>query len=58
MCALVSPDGVAPSRMVDVSASVNLPSTGTSSPGWFQKNGRKTIVVVVWYGIFLKTLNW
>ena len=40
--ALVSPDGVAPSRMVDVSASVNLPlphkvqkfSFGTGSPGW------------------------
>jgi len=43
--ALVSPDGVAPSRMVSVSASVNLPlhhkvqtfSSGTSSPGWSQK---------------------
>jgi len=40
--ALVSPDGVAPSRMVGVSASVNLPlhykvqkfSSGTGSPGW------------------------
>ena len=45
--ALVSPDGVAPSRMVDVSASVNLPlhykvqrfSSGTGSPGWSQKKG-------------------
>ena len=52
--ALVSPDGVAPSRMVGVSASVNLPlchkvqkfSSGTSSPGWSRKKGRKTVVVV------------
>jgi len=43
--ALVSPDGVAPSRMVSISASVNLPlhhkvqkfSSGTGSPGWSQK---------------------
>jgi len=43
--ALVSLDGVAPSRMVDVSASINLPlhhkvhkfSFGTSSPGWSRK---------------------
>jgi len=53
--ALVSPDGVAPSRMVGVSASVNLPlhpkvqkfSSGTGSPGWSRKKGRKT---VVWCG--------
>jgi len=46
--ALVSPDGVAPSQMVGVSASVNLPlyykvqkfSSGTSSPGWSRKKGR------------------
>ena len=52
---LVSPDGVAPSRMVGVSASVNLPllhkvqkfSSGAGSPGWSRKKGRKTIVVVV-----------
>jgi len=39
--ALVNPDGVAPSRMVSMSASVNLPlhhevksfSSGTGSPG-------------------------
>ena len=51
--ALVSPDGVAPSRMVSVSASVNLPlhhkvqklSSGTGSPGWSRKKGRKTVVV-------------
>ena len=53
--ALVSPDGVAPSRMVGVSASVNLPlhhkvqkfSSGTGSPGWSRKKGRKTVVVCV-----------
>jgi len=50
--ALVSPDGVAPSRMVGVSASVNLPLHQgvlfcTGSPGWFQKKGCKTVVVVV-----------
>ena len=53
--ALVSPDGVAPSRMVSLSASVNLPlyhkvqklSSGPGSPGWSQKKGRKTVVVVV-----------
>ena len=46
---LVSLDGVAPSRMVGVSASVNLPlhhkvqkfSSGTGSPGWSWKKGRK-----------------
>jgi len=51
--ALVSPDGVALSRMVGVSASVNLPlhhkvqkfSSGTGSPGWSRKKGRKTVVV-------------
>jgi len=52
--ALVSPDGVAPSRLVGVSASVNLPlhhkvqkfSSGTCSPGWSHKKGRKMVVVV------------
>jgi len=56
--ALVSPDGVTPSRMVGVSASVNLPlhhevqkfSSGTGSPGWSRKKGHKAVVVcVVWY---------
>ena len=50
--ALVSPDGVVPSRMVNVS-SVNLPlhhkvqkfSSGSGSPGWSWKKGRKTVVV-------------
>ena len=52
--ALVSPDGVAPSRMVGVSVSVNLSlhhkvqkfSSGTGSPGWSRKKGHKTVVVV------------
>jgi len=51
---LVSPDEVAPSRMVSVSASVNLTlhhkvqkfSSGTGSPGWSLKKGRKTVVCV------------
>jgi len=55
--AVVSPDGVAPSRMVGVSVSVNLPlhqkvqkfSSGTSSPGWSQKKGRK---MVVWWWFY------
>jgi len=54
--ALVSPDGVMPSRMVGVSASVNLPlhrkvqkfSSGTGSPGCSRKKGRKTVVVWWW----------
>jgi len=58
--ALVSPEGVATSRMVGVSASVHLPlhhkvqkfSSGTGSPGWSRKKGRKT--VVVWW---LKSKN-
>ena len=45
----------APSEMVGVSASVNLPlhhkvqkfSSGTGSPGWSRKKDRKTVVVVV-----------
>jgi len=53
--ALVSPDGVAPSWMVSVSASVNLPlhhkvqkfSSGTGSFGWSWKNGHKMVVVVL-----------
>jgi len=53
--ALVSPDGVTPSRIVDVSASVDLPlhhkvqrfSSGNGSPGWSRKKGRKTVVAVV-----------
>jgi len=55
---MVSPDGVAPSRIVGVSATVNLPlhlkvqkfSSGTGSPGWSRKKGRKT---VVWRGIII-----
>jgi len=52
--ALVSPDGVAPSRMLGVSASVSLPlhhkvqkfASGTGSPGWSRKKGRKMVVVL------------
>jgi len=52
--ALVSPDGVAPSQMVSVSATVNLPlhhkvqkfSSGTCSPGCSRKKGCKTVVCV------------
>ena len=59
---MVSPDGVAPSRMVGVSASVNLPlhhkvkkfSSGTGSPGWSRKKGHK-MVVVVWLHDILYT---
>ena len=50
---------MAPSRIVDVSASVNLPlhhkvqefSSGTGTPGWSRKKGHKTVVVtwVSWY---------
>jgi len=58
--ALVSLDGVAPSRIVSVSASVNLPlhhkvqkfSSGTSSPGSSRKKGRKTVVVWWWWLLF------
>jgi len=49
--ALLSPDGVAPSRMVNVSASANLPlhynvqkfSSGTGSPGWPGKRAIKRL---------------
>ena len=49
--ALARPDGVAPSRMGGVSASVNLPlhhkvqkfSSGTGSPGWSQKKGHRPL---------------
>jgi len=62
MWALVSPDGVAPSRMVSVSASVNLPlhhkvqkfSSSTVSPGWSRKKGRK--MVVVWWLLLLRVV--
>ena len=56
--ALVSPDGVAPSRMVGVSASVNLPLQACTiksrssllapaHPGGPGKKGCKTVVVPV-----------
>ena len=55
--ALISAAGVAPSRMVSVSASVNVPLhhkvqkffSGTCSPRWSWKKGRKTVVVWWWY---------
>jgi len=60
--ALVSPDGVAPSQMVRVSASVNLPlhhkvrkfSSGTGSPRQYRKLGHK-MVVVWWYKLLLQS---
>jgi len=52
---MVSLDGVAPSRMIGVSAFVNLPLhhkvqkfSGTGSPGRSRKKGRKTVVVWWW----------
>ena len=53
--ALVNLDGVAPSWMVGVSASVSLPlnhnvqkfSSGIGLPGLPRKKGGKTVVVVV-----------
>jgi len=55
--ALVSPDGVAPSRMVSVFASVNLPlhhkvqkfSSGTGSPGALGKRAVKQVCVCACY---------
>jgi len=58
--ALVSPDGVAPSWMVNVSASVNLHhnvqkfSSGTGSPGWSRKKGHKTVVLSDYVNIAVK----
>ena len=60
--ALVSPDGVLPGRMVNVSASVNFPlhhkvqkfSSGTGSPGWSWKKGRKT--AVCWWWLMLRSI--
>jgi len=63
--ALVSPDGVAPSRMVDVSASVNLPlhrkvqkfSFGTVSPGWSRKRAVKRLCWWEWFCFSALTLS-
>jgi len=61
---VVSPDGVAPSWMVDVSACVNLPlhhkvqkfSSGTGSPGWSQKRAVKRLWCgVVWWLVIIKS---
>jgi len=60
--ALISPDGVVPSWMVGVSASVNLPlhhnkvqkfSSGTGSPGWSGKKGGKMVVCVTNVQVYL-----
>jgi len=61
--ALLSPDGVAPSRMVGASACVSLPlhhkvqkfSSGTGSPGW----SRKRVVKRLWWQwLWLQTFQW
>jgi len=66
--ALVSPDGVAPSLMVGVSASVNLPlhykvqrfSSGSVSPGGPGKRAVKRlwcgVVVVIWHMIGIQRI--
>jgi len=61
---LVSPDGVAPSQIVSVPASVNLAlhrkvqkfSSGTGSPGWSRKKGSK-MVVVWWWSQYLSFMG-
>jgi len=61
--ALVCPDGVAPSRMFGVSASVNLPLhhkvqkffSGTGSPGWSWKRAVKRLCVCVPLGLWCMT---
>jgi len=62
--ALISPDGVAPSWMVGVSASVNLPlhhnkvlkfSSGTGSPGWSWEKGGKMVLCVTNVQVYLLT---
>ena len=57
-----------PSRMAGVSASVNLPlhhkvqkfSSGTGSPGWSRKKGRKMVVMVLkgLQGFFQSCVFW
>ena len=62
--ALLSPDGVAPSPMVSVFASINLTlyhkvqkfTSGTGSPGWSRKKGHKTVVCVC-YSTFVHTCS-
>jgi len=63
--ALLSPDGAVPIWTVGESASINLPSrhevqmfsSGTGSPGWSQKKGRKTVVCVCCYYVIKQTLT-
>ena len=55
-----------PSQMVGVSASVSLPlhhkvrkfCSGTGSPGWSQKKGRKTVVVLPGLLVQKKVIFW
>jgi len=56
-----------PSRMVGVSASVNIPlhhkvqkfSSGTGSPGWSRKKVRKTVVgtIILNYNVYVIELH-
>jgi len=50
---MVSPDGVAPSRIVGVHHKVQKFPSSTGSPRWSQKKGHKTVVVC---GAFVHTL--
>ena len=64
--ALLSPDGVAPIRIVGMSATDNLPlhhkvqkfCSGTGSPGWSRKKDRKMVVVVPASVCILHPLHW
>jgi len=64
--ALVSSDGVAPSRMISVSASVNLTFTiksrssllAPAHPGGPGKNGRKTVVWWWWCSCHILFFHW
>jgi len=58
-------DGVAPTRLVGVSAAVYLPlhhkvqkfSSGTGSPGLSQKKGCNTVVMWMWWYSALKSYD-
>jgi len=59
--ALVSPDREALSRMVGVSASVNLPlhhKVQKFSPGWSGKKSRKTVVWSLWCDVVWFSDQW
>jgi len=63
--ALVSPDGLAPSWMVCMpllifpcTIKIQKFSSGTGSPGWSQRKGRKTVVVCWWLiDVFYKDMQ-